>query len=63
ITAAARAAFLDGDSRAYVAAIVIVLVGAALVFFAYPRRDGERELLERYREIDRAAAERAESRS
>jgi MFS transporter, DHA2 family, multidrug resistance protein len=54
ITAAARAAFLDGDSRAYAAAIAIVLVGAALVFFAYPRRDAERDLLAHYREIDEA---------
>ena len=61
ITAAARAAFLDGDSRAYAAAIAIVLVGAALVFFAYPRRDAERDLLAHYREIDEAA-ERADRR-
>ncbi|GAB2662537.1 MFS transporter [Prescottella soli] len=57
---AARAAFLDGDTRAYGAAIAIVLVGAALVFFAYPHRDGERELLARYRDTDEAAARAAQ---
>ncbi|MFE3293598.1 MFS transporter [Rhodococcus sp. NPDC059234] len=52
ILAAARSAFLDGDSRAYAAAIAIVLVGAALVFFVYPKRDEERRLLDHYHEID-----------
>jgi DHA2 family multidrug resistance protein-like MFS transporter len=48
IIAAARSAFLDGDTRAYAAAIAIVLIGAALVFFVFPKRDAERELLARY---------------
>ncbi|MCK0091413.1 MFS transporter [Rhodococcus sp. F64268] len=48
IIAAARAAFLDGDTRAYAAAIAIVLIGAALVFFAFPKRDAERVLLASY---------------
>ncbi|TCN48177.1 EmrB/QacA subfamily drug resistance transporter [Rhodococcus sp. SMB37] len=48
IIAAARAAFLDGDSRAYAAAIGIVVIGAALVFFVFPKREAERELLARY---------------
>lgn len=48
IIAAARSAFLDGDTRAYGAAIAIVLVGAALVFFVFPKRDAERALLSRY---------------
>jgi len=48
IIAAAREAFLDGDDRAYAAAIAIVLIGAALVFFVFPKRDAERELLVDY---------------
>lgn len=52
IIGAARTAFLDGDTRAYAAAIGIVLIGAALVFFAYPGREGERELLARYQQED-----------
>ncbi|MFF0814611.1 MFS transporter [Rhodococcus sp. NPDC003318] len=55
IIAAARSAFLDGDGRAYSAAIGIVLIGATLVFFAFPRRDAERELLARYEREDRTA--------
>ncbi|MGW5074593.1 MFS transporter [Rhodococcus sp. NPDC004095] len=54
IIAAARSAFLEGDNRAYAAAIVIVLIGAALVFFAFPRGDAERALLERYASEDTA---------
>ncbi|WP_345353103.1 MFS transporter [Rhodococcus olei] len=55
IIAAARSAFLDGDSRAYAAAIGIVLIGAALVYFAFPGRDGERALLARYEAEDSAS--------
>ena len=55
IIAAARSAFLDGDTRAYAAAIGIVLIGAALVFFVFPKHDAETALLERY------AAEDAET--
>ncbi|AQA23829.1 sugar (and other) transporter family protein [Rhodococcus sp. MTM3W5.2] len=55
IMSAARSAFLDGDTKAYAAAILIVLVGAALVFFAFPKRDEERNLLARYHETDTAA--------
>ncbi|WP_346765099.1 MFS transporter [Rhodococcus sp. BL-253-APC-6A1W] len=52
IMSAARTAFLDGDDRAYAAAIVIVVLGALLVFFVYPKRDGEKELLAHYAEED-----------
>ena len=42
--------------------IIAVLLGAALVFFAFPRRDEERRLLESYHERTRAAAEPARAR-
>ena len=48
IIAAARNAFLDGDDRAYLAAIVVVCAGAVVVFFFYPRRDKEKRLLSEY---------------
>jgi len=48
IVAAAKASFLQGDEWAYAAGIVAILLGAALVFFAFPKRDEERALLERY---------------
>jgi MFS transporter, DHA2 family, multidrug resistance protein len=48
IIAAAKASFLQGDEWAYAAGIVAVLLGAALVFFGFPKRDQEQALLERY---------------
>jgi len=55
IVAAAKTAFLQGDSWAYLAGIVAVLLGAVLVFAQFPRRDEERRLLVEYRQTDRAA--------
>ena len=52
ITAAAKASFLDGADWAYLAGIIAVLIGATLVFFAFPHRDEERRLLESYHETD-----------
>ncbi len=48
IIAAAKSSFLQGDEWAYAAGIGAVLLGGALVFFAFPKRDEERALLERY---------------
>jgi EmrB/QacA subfamily drug resistance transporter len=48
ITSAARTSFLDGADWAYTAGIVAILLGAALVFFLFPRRDEERRLLASY---------------
>jgi MFS transporter, DHA2 family, multidrug resistance protein len=52
ITAAAKTSFLEGDQWAYTAGIVAVLLGAALVFFKFPKRDDERRLLAAYHEED-----------
>ena len=52
ITAAAKASFLSGDQWAYVAGIVAVALGAALVFFAFPRKEDERRLLAEYQRQD-----------
>jgi MFS transporter, DHA2 family, multidrug resistance protein len=48
IVAAARQSFLDGADWAYAAGIIAMLVGMALVFICFPRRDPERELLGEY---------------
>jgi EmrB/QacA subfamily drug resistance transporter len=56
ILTAAKAAFLDGDQRAYLAGIVAVLIGAALVFFRFPRHEEEQRLLARYHAEDAGAA-------
>ena len=45
ITAAAKTSFLDGAEWAYTAGIVAILLGAALVFFLFPRRADEQQLL------------------
>ncbi len=55
ITAAAKEAFLAGDQYAYIAGIIAVLLGAALVFFVYPKVDQERKLLRQYHEEDTVA--------
>jgi EmrB/QacA subfamily drug resistance transporter len=48
IIAAAKSAFLQGDEWAYIAGIVAILLGAALVFFMFPKRDAEKRMLAEY---------------
>ncbi|HMN99345.1 MAG TPA: MFS transporter [Miltoncostaeaceae bacterium] len=48
IIAGAKQAFLDGDQWAYTAGLIAVALGAVLVFFLFPRRDAELEMLERF---------------
>jgi len=52
ITAAAASSFLDGADWAYLAGIVAIVVGAALVFFLFPRKVDEERLLAEYLEQD-----------
>ena len=52
IIAAAKVSFLQGDAWAYRAGIVAILLGAALVFFAFPKRDEEERLLAQYNAED-----------
>jgi MFS transporter, DHA2 family, multidrug resistance protein len=54
ITSAAKESFLQGDEWAYTAGIAAVLLGAALVFFLFPRRDEEKQLLVDYHAADTA---------
>jgi predicted MFS family arabinose efflux permease len=54
IIAAAKSSFLDGDQWAYAAGLVSVLVGAALVFFVFPRREREDALRASYHAEDTA---------
>src|SRR5262249_35405616 len=55
ITAAAKSSFVDGADWAYLAGIIAVLLGAALVFFLFPKRNNEETLLSRYHQEDAAA--------
>jgi hypothetical protein len=54
ITDAARQSFLAGDQWAYLAGIIAVLLGAALVAALFPKRDEERRLLAEYHATDSA---------
>ena len=48
ITAAAKMSFLKGDQWAYTVGIIAVLAGLALVFFMYPKKKQEEDLLAGY---------------
>jgi DHA2 family multidrug resistance protein-like MFS transporter len=61
IISAAKTSFLQGDALAYTAGIVAVLLGAALVFFLFPKGEEEKHLLERYHSED-VAGEAAPAR-
>jgi EmrB/QacA subfamily drug resistance transporter len=52
IIAAAKASFLQGDEWAYLAGIVAILLGGALVFFRFPKKDQEEALLAQYHAED-----------
>jgi len=52
ITAAAKASFLSGDQWAYIAGIVAIALGAALVFFMFPKKEDEQRLLVEYHAED-----------
>jgi MFS transporter, DHA2 family, multidrug resistance protein len=52
IIAGARTSFLDGADWAYTAGIIAIVLGAAIVFFLFPRRDRERQLLASYARED-----------
>jgi hypothetical protein len=57
IIAGAKAAFLQGDDRAYLAGAIAVAVGAVIVFFLFPKRDDEQRLLGEYHAQDVQVAE------
>jgi DHA2 family multidrug resistance protein-like MFS transporter len=55
IVAAAKSSFVSGDEWAYLAGIVAILLGAALVYLRFPKRDEEQALLARYQAEDAEA--------
>ena len=59
IISAAKSSFLDGDRWAYGAGLLSVVVGAALVFLVFPRREREDELHAAYRAVDEATQKKA----
>lgn len=55
ITAAAKESFLAGDHWAYTAGLIAVVIGAALVFFFFPRKQREAEMVAGYHAEDTPA--------
>ena len=56
IIAAAKQSFLQGDEWAYLAGIIAIVIGGVLVFFLFPRREREQQLLAAYHAQDAAPA-------
>ena len=52
ITAGARQSFLDGANWAYASGAVMIVLGATLVWFAFPKKDQEGILVESYHKQD-----------
>ncbi len=57
ITSAAKTSFLAGDQYAYIAGIIAILLGAALVFFVFPKLEKEKQMLVEYHQQDMAAVQ------
>ncbi|MFL6178946.1 MAG: MFS transporter, partial [Actinomycetes bacterium] len=55
ITSAAKQSFLDGDQWAYIAGLVLVLIGMFVVYRYYPRHEREVELKAEYARESEAA--------
>jgi hypothetical protein len=52
ITTGAKTSFLQGANWAYAAGVIATIIGIALVFFLFPRKDEEQRLLSEYRVAD-----------
>jgi MFS transporter, DHA2 family, multidrug resistance protein len=52
IIAAAKTSFLHGDQWAYLAGIIAIVIGAALVFLLFPKHAEEERLLAEYHTQD-----------
>lgn len=53
IIAAAKYSFLSGDHWAYLAGIISILIGAAIIYFKFPKKEEELDLLAQYHAEDR----------
>jgi DHA2 family multidrug resistance protein-like MFS transporter len=52
----AKESFVKGDQWAYTAGIVAIALGAILVFFMFPHKEREEDLLSEYHTLDSGAA-------
>ena len=53
IISAAKSSFLAGGDWAYLAGIIAILIGAAIIYFKFPKKEEEIALLAKYHAIDR----------
>ncbi len=53
IITAAKSSFLTGDHLAYIAGIIAILIGTAIVFFMFPKKEEEINLLSEYHDQDK----------
>jgi DHA2 family multidrug resistance protein-like MFS transporter len=58
---AARESFLQGGDETYLAGMAAIALGIAVIFFLFPRRDEETEMVERFHAEDTAATPSPES--
>jgi MFS transporter, DHA2 family, multidrug resistance protein len=63
IVAGAQKAFLQGDDWAYAAGAASIVLGAALVFFMFPKREEERRMLASYHGQDTGSVGCSSTRS
>ena len=56
IIAGAKGAFLHGDQWAYLAGLIAVLLGGVLVFFCFPAKEREQEMLAQFAAEDSGSA-------
>jgi EmrB/QacA subfamily drug resistance transporter len=52
IIAGAKQSFVDGQDWAYLAGVIAIVLGAALVFFCFPKKEEEQRLLASYQAED-----------
>jgi MFS transporter, DHA2 family, multidrug resistance protein len=52
IMASAKISFLAGDHLAYTAGIIAILLGGVLIFFKFPKHEEEKQLLDKYNDMD-----------
>lgn len=57
IISGAKTSFLVGDQWAYLAGIIAILIGAAIVFYKFPKMEEEKKLLLQYYEADKMTNE------
>ena len=56
ITAAAKTSFLQGSDWAYASGIIAILLGSVLVYFCFPGKTDEQQMLADFRKQDTAAS-------